>query len=91
MDTSALPLVMVEWLDSASLTGGVWRDTNDVADLKPTRMRSVGWVLREDGESIVLIGHIASHQVSGDLVIPKTCIKRRYKLADPSRKNGKGR
>lgn len=86
MDTRKLPLVMIEWLDSASLSGGIWRDTDDVAELKPHVIRSVGWVLREDAVSVLLIGHIATHQVSGDLSIPKCSIRHRYKLADPSRR-----
>lgn len=86
MRKKPLPLVVVEWVDSSSLAGGTWKDSDEVADTKPILIRSVGWVAREDRDSIVLVAHIAPHQSSGDLCIPKSAIEHRRKLSDPKRK-----
>lgn len=74
-------LLLIEWMDSASLAGGgVWKDVDEVKKLTPVRMRSAGWVVGEDRKSIVLAGHIAESQCSGDLCIPKSAIVKRRVL-----------
>lgn len=74
-------LLLIEWMDSASAAGGqTWKDSEDLQELKPHRIRSAGWVLREDKESLVLVGHIAEFQCSGDLCIPKSAIVKRRVL-----------
>lgn len=74
-------LLLIEWMDSASAAGGgTWKDAEELKELAPVRLRSVGWVLREDKESVVLVGHIAESQCSGDLCIPKKAIVKRRVL-----------
>src|SRR5437588_120425 len=76
------PLVLIEWTDSQSmLGGGPWTDAETiVSDLRPSSIRSVGWVLREDKASVTIVAHVSSQQVSGDLCIPKSAIAKRTVL-----------
>lgn len=80
------PITVVEWMDSCSLKGGTWNDTEHVEELSPHQVRSVGWLLKEDRDVIVLVPHAAQHQVSGELCILKGTIVRRWKLADPTKR-----
>ena len=79
-------LVVLEWLDSCALHGGTWNDTEDAAAISPSRCRSVGWILREDKQAIVLASHFAEHQVGGEMCILKKTIVRRWTLANPIKK-----
>jgi hypothetical protein len=75
------PLMLIEWTDAASLIGS-WHTYDEVREeLTPKRVRSVGWLVREDAASIVLVASISdTDQLSGDVVIPKGTIVRRRKL-----------
>lgn len=75
-----LPMVRLVWIDSHSMQGGgVWTDKDDITcDL--LECVSVGFVFRESDDAITLVSHIAKSQVSGDLCIPKCCIRERIDL-----------
>lgn len=84
------PITVIEWQDSSSMAGSVWKDTERVREHGgPSNVRSVGWVLKEDKHSITLAGHASENQCSGDLSIPKSVIKRRWSLVDPGRKKSR--
>lgn len=78
-------LVIVEWIDSSSGEG--WRPTDELAtQTAPVRCQSVGWVLAETKEAIVLVAHTSGGHNSyreyarGDISIPKGCVTRVRKL-----------
>lgn len=75
--------VYVRWVDSF----GVHADWREVSDYSPVPIHycySVGWIIGEDKNSIILAPHLspenkeigAVEQVCGDMVIPKCSIKK---------------
>ncbi len=80
--TRKMKLVVVEWLDSHQGRG--WEDVEDLEEkVEPLSCRSVGWVLKETDEALMLVPHIAGQQSTkiivqgtGDLVIPKCAISK---------------
>lgn len=78
-------LLYVEWLDSCSVVGGVWKRGGAVRDSEPSLVKSVGFVVARDKERIVLAAHVAddgSDYLGGDMCIPRSAVKkvRRLKL-----------
>lgn len=77
----ALKIIYIEWVDSTSY-GGVWKPRDDVEHLQENPVIvSVGVLLRETPQSITVVGHIGSGQVSGEMCIPKVAIKKRRWLS----------
>ncbi len=69
-----MKLVMVEWLDSASV-GGIWNDINEITDQSCSlTCKSVGWLLVNNKDIIVIVAHLTGKQGSGDMTIPKRAI-----------------
>lgn len=76
-----MKLVKIEWLDHVSFTEQIWRDDEEYEDLEPITVISVGQVLKETEDYIVLIlcfhkgndGY--KNKYSGDIMILKKCIK----------------
>lgn len=74
-----LRVLEVEWLDAGSLSG--WRQPTEHADEGPLRCRTVGYVLRDDEECLILAqSQASSGQVAASLTIPRSCIKKRRRL-----------
>jgi hypothetical protein len=86
------PLVYLEWLDHAGRANVRWEFVTDTESLGPGLVRSVGWILREDRQSLTIVGNHAEHsedcepEVQGVHCILKSCITRRVTLRDPSRR-----
>ena len=80
------PLVLIEWNDASSKLGGIWHDGDDVHDLAPLLVRSVGWIVREDKTAVVIAAHTHSsgdgHRLGGDLCVPKAIISKRVTLKE---------
>lgn len=80
------PMVLVEWIDSQSDSGG-WQyfDSNDVTQ---NQMRSIGWMVESDAEKVSIIPHLGldvtglPSQMRGRLVIPQRAIARIVRLAE---------
>ena len=67
-------LVIIEWLDSSTF-GGIWNDISEIVDQTHSLLcRSVGWVLLDNKDFIVLVSHLTGKQASGDMTIPKKAI-----------------
>lgn len=91
-------LVMVEWLDSCQPHSS-WRryDGPKSVEAGVCLCNSVGWVVREDPEELVLVPSVglisgsAIGQVSGAFAIPKRAVIARstLKLVNGRRKTGK--
>ena len=69
-DSVSLDLVMVEWLDSVNLCGGV---SIDEGAEEPARITSVGWLTSSTDDSVTLVSHIDRDGQSGygAMVIPR--------------------
>lgn len=74
-------LVLVEWADSNSGTG--WQPIDDVENCTYlVLVQSVGWIVAECEDTIVLVPHIAGEKnanlrlfACGDITIPKSVIR----------------
>ena len=68
-------IVLVEWEDITSNTDP-WLYLSDALDLEPAQMTTVGWLVEDREESIILISSIGDNKEVGDInCIPKSVIK----------------
>lgn len=73
-------LVHVTWADSASYDAG-WKSNGKVADMVPSYIDSVGWVVAETDGHLTLGAHISDQgHVTGEMCIPKGCILKRRRV-----------
>lgn len=76
-------LVYIEWRDSCSMNG-TWSRMHEVEDMEPCTIRSIGWLVSETNEHVVVAAHISNNDsLSGDLCVPKAVITHRMKLPQP--------
>ncbi len=78
---------LIEWLDHCSLDdpGVSWYPISRVQeDLAPEIIRTVGWVVKETDDILVVVGSFGQNNdhVADDTLIIKSCIKRRLILLD---------
>lgn len=84
-------LAYVEWIDSHSYRG-TWESIQDIVQHgRPSLVRSVGWIVSETNDWIVLVAHISNEDQPeadpfgfSDLSIPKLSISRLVRLGDVS-------
>jgi hypothetical protein len=69
--TRIMKLVLIEWIDSHHQTGWVC----EVPEAKVMHCRSVGWVVAENEEALVLAASLAEGQHCGEMTIPKCSIR----------------
>lgn len=73
-------LVEVTWSDAA-MSEGAWTSTTDAARCGPVKVRTVGYVLHRDRETIVIAGGLNdADQASGVAVIPRAMVRRIRRL-----------
>lgn len=79
-------LEIIKWLDHSSFTQSLWRDYDDYVQMDNYPVFSVGWVIKEDKEAVILLASVARENGKGfnDVRIVKTAILERWKLGDPS-------
>ena len=69
-----MKIVLVEWVDS--YFGRGWSD-NDVL-IEETKEKfvctSVGWLMNENKDFILIVPHRSKNQGSGNITIPKSCV-----------------
>ena len=76
------PLVYIKWLDSLGAGSG-WQPIGDLGIDRPLEARSVGWMVRDTPEAIVIVPHLIGDcgaegvpvQGCGDMTIPKVAIQ----------------
>lgn len=80
--------VFVEWRDSCSFGRQCWRSLEDTQEeLKPSKIQSVGFLIADEKDRIVLTGHISDgDDESGGFVIPRGCITKLTKLGGRKRR-----
>ena len=74
--SGALRLVCIEWVDSVCADQVGWCRREGVAGLTPDIITSVGWVLRDDDDSITIVAHNGEDMVGGDMCIPKVAVRK---------------
>ena len=68
-------IMIVEWEDITSNTEP-WLYISDALDLEPAQMTTVGWLVEDREDSIILISSIGDNKEVGDInCIPKSVIK----------------
>lgn len=75
-----MKLVYVTWLDHCSFTNSMWRVKEEYDALSPPLCQTVGWVLKEDDDMMVVVQTFQEHddfddQFCGEMCILKTNIK----------------
>jgi hypothetical protein len=74
-------LVQIVWIDSAQLlSDGVWSAKEDVLEISHDYILSVGFVVKETEENIVLVAHVSETEFSGEMCIPKAAVIDRVPL-----------
>lgn len=80
----ATAVVFIEWEDSSHAGSEGWQDGKWWGEYKPLRCFSVGRVLFEDKDQIVLAPHWHDSndelRVQGCMRIPKSAVRRRLRL-----------
>lgn len=78
-------LVHVEWLDHISLhyDPGNWVDASRYDDVKLSEMESVGWLIKETPELIVVASTLTGSEVGNDLVIARKLVTKITNLKIP--------
>jgi len=74
-------LVLIEWLDSTSLSGWQYLAPNETLSFSPRRIKTIGWVVATSPVALLLTAH-TSEPGEGDprfgsldpLAIPRGCI-----------------
>ncbi len=69
-----MKIVMVEWDDSYTELGWMSKDNYEL--LTVAHPVSIGILVKEDDECIVLVQSMSGDQYTGSIAIPKGCIKR---------------
>lgn len=70
--------IYVEWDDSSSWNRGPWVHQRDAKVERPTRCKTLGFILEETSTHITLVGTSdGADYVSGDMTIPKSAIRKR--------------
>jgi len=81
-------LVFLEWLDHCSSGKQGWKDADEVMDLAPMVMTSVGWILKETPKWIILTAHLHGEKeheryvthCQGDLCVMKCAVTKRVAI-----------
>ena len=76
-----MKLVEIEWIDSKGVTSE-WEFTNDLDELKPTLIRSVGILWESNDECKTLVQSMSigvksrDTQICGRITVPTVCVKK---------------
>ena len=71
-------VVYVEWDDSASSAGSIWKNKETVANFNTCRCKTIGFVIKETKDTLTIVSSSdGGDYVSGDMSIPKSAIRKR--------------
>ena len=65
--------VLVEWEDSRGHVEG-WSDIEDMNDVEPCLIQSVGWVVQHTDRLLQVVPHIGNNQGTGGIIIPSKSV-----------------
>lgn len=79
-------LEIIQWADHCSYSRAGWKDFDDLKELTPAVMHSVGWVVQEDNKKLVIMTHTSRENGNGtgEMCIIKSTVQRRWRISDPS-------
>lgn len=74
-------LVLLTWVDAAT-SGHGWRSLDKVREQVPPTVLSVGWIIKETPDYVILISsYMDNDNVDGDILVPKGMIVSRQRLS----------
>ena len=78
-----MKMVMVDWLDAMS-DDNTWQELDELAKQTLKPVTSVGWILTENKDNIILISSFDedAQMGGGGCTIPKACVKRIVQLKE---------
>lgn len=87
--SKGMPLVYIEWEDSHSMSGSVWKSLDGAKESGPCVMcRSAGWLVSDEKSHKTIAGSLSYgkhdrgvNQVSGDMTIPALAIRKLVRLS----------
>lgn len=83
-------LVLLKWLDHSTFKKAEWHEFDQATELSPVTFWSVGWIIREESDYVVLANTSdRSECTHGEFCIIKKAILERIPLKDPSTKETK--
>lgn len=71
-----LRAAFIEWVDSTSLGGGIWKDKEEVERLEVGNAHACGFIIAETKEHITIASHMHDDEVAGELAIPKSAVRK---------------
>lgn len=72
-------LYKIDWTDASSYSAG-WKDI-DECKIRPYKVSSTGWLVKEDKDFYVLAQNMASHHHAAELMqIPKKWITKKHEF-----------
>ena len=54
-------LYLITWLDHVTFELNSWRSEEDLDDLQPLEVITIGWLMKEEKDHIIVAGTIGSH------------------------------
>ena len=73
------PLILVVWLDHTGESG--WQTKKQVKNSKPARVKTIGWLVHEDKDTIKVCNSILKDgDLGGADCILRQCIVKRYEV-----------
>jgi hypothetical protein len=75
--------VRIEWVDSSS-SSRIWNSRESLMAHDNERCVSIGYLVHEDKDCVVVAGHKGTHDFAGDMRIPKRAIVKRKNLKEPT-------
>ncbi len=72
--TEAFELVLVTWLDAASYHKDGWFGSQDELPDEPLTVESVGWLVRQTEEVVIIARTASEFKIEGILVIPSSLV-----------------
>jgi len=78
-----MKMVMVDWLDAMS-DDNTWQELGELTKQTLKPVTSVGWILTENKDNIILISSFDedAQMGGGGCTIPKACVKRIVQLKE---------
>lgn len=72
--------VYIKWIDSCSLSKSGWNPEEDIKQLYPETVHSIGYIFKETKKYITLVAHLGEYHSMGEICIPKSAIRKRKKI-----------
>jgi hypothetical protein len=79
-------LEAIRWLDHCSYSDSGWKSAEDIANLTPSPMVTVGYVAKETKDHVVMVGTLSGsgHTAAGEICLIKSAIVKRWRISDPT-------